>query len=286
MRPMPDPAQAAPTLSISLVLHDSDLVLLERTLNCLAVAVERVLAAGGLAGASLEVVDNHSPGDYAGRARAMVALHESATPGYRVEFRSLADNRGYGAGHNRVIAGVQSDLHLVLNPDVELAEDALVQAVRFLRAEPEVVMLAPAARGPDGSVEHLCKDYPSVLVLLVRASGSDRLRRRFRQRLERYELRHLQAATGPRAVRLVSGCCMLIRTGALQAEGGFDEDFFLYFEDFDLSLRLASHGRVLWLPAMQIVHHGGYAARKGWRHVLLFAAGGRRFFRKHGWRWR
>jgi GT2 family glycosyltransferase len=285
MRAMPAAAHNPPTLSISLVLYQSDLALLERTLARLDEAVARARDAGVLAGARLEVVDNASPGDYAERARALVTrvLGEGAALG--AGFHRAALNRGYGAGHNSVLLQAASDLHLVLNPDVELAGDALATGIGYLAAEPAVVLLAPAARGPSGAVEYLCKRHPSALVLLVRASGQDWLRRLFRSRIDHYELRELDAAAGPVEVPLVSGCCMLMRTAAVQAAGGFDEAYFLYFEDFDLSLRLARRGRVLFHPAVRIVHHGGYAARKGWRHVRLFLAGARRFFGQHGWRW-
>ena len=78
---------------------------------------------------------------------------------------------------------------------------------------------------------------------------------------------------------------MLAPTGALLGVGGFNERYFLYFEDFDLSIRLRGEGRLLFEPAMQIVHHGGYAARKGFRHVGYFICSGIRFFNDHGWRW-
>jgi len=86
-------------------------------------------------------------------------------------------------------------------------------------------------------------------------------------------------------VEIASGCCMLVRSSALKAVGGFDQDFFLYFEDFDLSLRLQREGELLFDPAMQAVHHGGYAASKGLAHIRWFVRSGIRFFRLHGWRW-
>jgi GT2 family glycosyltransferase len=276
---------AARKLTISLVLYNSDLGLLERSLTCLGLSVARVLESGMLDSARLDVVDNATPGDYADRARALVEQVARGWAGFTANFQVAPANRGYGAGHNRLMLAADSDLHLVLNPDVELAEDALEQAVAYLHGAPGVVLLAPAVRGSGGDVEYLCKDYPSVLVLLVRASGLVWLRRFCRERLERYELRALVLTGEPADVPLVSGCCMLMRTSALQAEGGFNEHFFLYFEDFDLSLRLARRGRVQFYPGMRIVHHGGYAARKGWHHVRLFAQGGLRFFRLHGWRW-
>jgi GT2 family glycosyltransferase len=85
-------------------------------------------------------------------------------------------------------------------------------------------------------------------------------------------------------VAIVSGCCMLCKTTSLQKEGGFDPRFFLYFEDFDLSLRLGKHGAVVYLPTMRVRHAGGNAARKGRQHRLYFIRSAVSFFNKHGWK--
>ena len=62
---------------------------------------------------------------------------------------------------------------------------------------------------------------------------------------------------------------------------GFDPGYFLYFEDFDLTLRLSKVTTVAYCPLVAIVHHGGGAASKGWRHVVLFVKSARRFFGAH-----
>ena len=85
-------------------------------------------------------------------------------------------------------------------------------------------------------------------------------------------------------VEIVSGCCMLCRTTALQQVSGFDPDFFLYFEDFDLSLRLGKLGDVVYLPSMRVRHGGGNAATKGGNHQRYFVRSALRFFNKNGWK--
>ena len=107
----------------------------------------------------------------------------------------------------------------------------------------------------------------------------------FRQRLDQYEMKSECSSEETVDVVLASGCFMLVRTAALRAIGGFNEDYFLYFEDFDLSLRLGGQGRLVFNPAMRIVHHGGYAASKGMLHVKYFITSGITFFNRHGWRW-
>ncbi len=83
---------------------------------------------------------------------------------------------------------------------------------------------------------------------------------------------------------VMSGCCMLARRKAIDATGGFDPKFFLYFEDFDWSVRLNKFAHTAYLPSFRVVHHGGGAARKGWKHIAWFVKSAFRFYNKHGWR--
>jgi GT2 family glycosyltransferase len=77
---------------------------------------------------------------------------------------------------------------------------------------------------------------------------------------------------------------MFCRAAALREAGGFDPAFFLYFEDFSLSLELRKLGRLMYVPACRITHYGGQAGRKGLRHVLLFARSAFTFYRQYGWK--
>jgi GT2 family glycosyltransferase len=183
------------------------------------------------------------------------------------------------------MASVSTDFHLILNPDAELADSTLSIGLSTLREDSGIVLLSPEVLGENGNQEFLCKRYPSFLVLLLRAFAPRMIRRLFRRRLHRYEMRDVCSGQAEADVMLATGCFMLLRTEAFQAVGGFDERYFLYFEDFDLSLRLGGMGRLVYHPAMKIVHHGGYAASKGMMHVRLFVNSGIQFFNRHGWRW-
>lgn len=266
-------------LAVSVVTYGGDVVCLESTLSHLAVAAGALPA--GRAALRLVLVDN-GPGAVE-RSAALSRLLRGWDGG--AEILSGHGNVGYGRGHNLAIGRHASAFHLVLNPDVELAPDALVQALAFLDAHPECGLLAPAVWGEDGTLQYLCKRRPTAVDLLLRGFAPPWLRRRFRVRLDRYEMRDLinerDVVWDP---PIVSGCCMLFRTGVLDRVGGFDPRYFLYFEDFDLSLRTAQIARIAYVPAVRIVHHGGGAARKGLAHVRMFAASAAKFFNKHGWR--
>ena len=286
MRAMNDPlTDRASSLSVSIVLYHSSLALLRDTLTSLSHAIAVARGAGLLDKARIHLIDHSCDPAYADQL-ARLDTELAALPEPCARLITTSDrNTGFGAGHNQALLAATSDLHLVLNPDVELAEDALSAGIVALREDRQRVLVSPRSESPAGGQEYLCKRYPSVAVLLLRAFAPTRVRRRFATALDAYEYRDLCALEQPFPAELASGCFMLARTTALREAGGFDEDFFVYFEDFDLSLRLASQGRIEYLPSMRIVHHGGYAARKGLRHIWLFLSGGIRFFNRHGWRW-
>jgi hypothetical protein len=77
---------------------------------------------------------------------------------------------------------------------------------------------------------------------------------------------------------------MFARRDVLAGVGGFSPDYFLYFEDYDLSMRIRRRSQIAYVGRVRIVHHGGEAAKKGKAHVRLFLASALRFFRTHGWK--
>lgn len=272
------------TLSVSIVLHNSALELVWRTLQSLQKSAQLARAAGCVENVAVYLVDNASDPRYLELLAQKVASWPQ-TVFFSVQLCPLSSNRGFGVGHNSVLPQLASQFHLVLNPDVELADNTLRTGLAALQAHDDIVLLSPRVLGGNGEQEFLCKRYPSVLVLFLRGFAPRFVRRLFNRRLATYEMRDLCSGEHQANVAIASGCFMLLRTSALQAVGGFNEAFFLYFEDFDLSLRLGRLGRLVFDPAMRIVHHGGYAASKGRLHLKYFINSGVMFFNRHGWRW-
>lgn len=276
---------------VSVVVYDSPPATLRLLVESLTRASCVAMQAGWLDHLSLYFIDN---GACQAQTEAMQVLRQECharTIGQqgrlRVELLSGHGNLGYGRGNNLAIDCASNFTYwLILNPDVELAPDALSAGLGYLATHPESVLLAPAVMERDGSTSHLCKAYPSVFDLLLRGVAPGFVRRWFHKRLADYSLTHLNPAAGAVDISIASGSFMLCRASALQAVGGFDPRYFLYFEDFDLSLRIAAEGVLVWLPAMRIHHAGGQAARKGLWHLWQFARSGIRFFNQHGWRWR
>lgn len=264
-------------LSLSLVVYHSDTQLLQQTLQTLYVAASKAQSAGLIADFFLSIVDNAEQPDQLASADCYAPWTKDRllvyTPG----------NVGYGAGHNLAIKAHCEAFHLVINPDVMVNEDALIAGIQYLRQHSRVGMVTPQCQRLDGSPEYLCKTYPSVSILLLRGFAPALLKRFFKEKLAAYEISYEQLLQQPE-ILIASGCFMLFKRQALSDVQGFCEQFFLYFEDFDLTMRLAKNWQIAYVPAVKIVHYGGHSAKKGWRHIALFVRSAQLFFSRHGWR--
>ncbi len=272
-------------LSISIVTYKTSIDVLEQTLASVESALDVAHQQWPKLCCDLFLIDNESGGPTL-TAIASTLEKFSAAATCEVITLSKGKNLGYGGGHNLCLKHLDSDYHLVLNPDVILSDDFIWQGLSFLEQEQDVVTVAPHVENENGQPLYLCKRYPRVFDLWMRGFMPTFLQKPFSKKLAHYEMQELyNSKQVEKNVPIISGCCMLIRTNTFREVDGFDERFFLYFEDFDLSLRLAQKGKVAYNPVMHIQHLGGFSARKGLWHIQQFARSGTRFFQKHGWKW-
>jgi GT2 family glycosyltransferase len=265
-------------LSASVVVYHPDAALLARTLASLAGTASAMTSSGR--SLHLFVVDNGGLPDISESVNLVLRTGISHT------LIQGHGNVGYGRGHNLAIERSVSRYHLILNPDVDIEPDALLKALEFMDAHPDVGLLAPAVVDDAGKLQYLCRQYPTLVDLLLRGFLPAVARRAFASRLARYEMR---ASINERDTvwdpPIVSGCFMLFRTDVLKRLAGFDARYFLYFEDYDLSLRTHALARVVYAPSVRVLHHGGGAARKGLSHIRMFVASAFKFFNRFGWKW-
>lgn len=272
-------------LSVSLVTFRSDPALLAGTLQSLNDAISHAKVLDPSLCCELHIVENEHRQQRNLKQIEKFLKTRSWRAFDNLVLEAAGSNLGYGAGHNKAIASIDSDYHLVLNPDVALDQDAVAVGLRYLDANPEVALVNPSAVDGNGLPLSLCKRFPKITDLMVRGFAPTTVKRRCQAQLSHYEMHELASAQQPvTGIEIASGCCMLLRSDVLQAVEGFNETFFLYFEDFDLSLRIGQVAQVAYVPEMKIVHYGGNAARKGISHILLFATSALRFYRLYGWR--
>lgn len=196
-----------------------------------------------------------------------------------------AMNLGFGRGHNlalKLLDGVDTPYHLILNPDIVFDSDALGRLADVMDSHPDVGLVMPKVLYPDGSNQHLCKLLPAPIDLVLRRFLPGPWKGLARKRTASYELRFLDA-DAPAYVPSLSGCFMFARRSVLQAVGGFDERFFLYMEDVDLCRRMLGVSRLLYWPGVTVEHvhqMGSYRSRK---LLFLHIRSAIQYFNKWGW---
>ena len=196
----------------------------------------------------------------------------------------LPHNPGYGAGHNTAMREAMTNgcrYHFILNPDVRFPIGALETLVDYLDAHEGVGMVAPRVQYPDGRPQHLCKLLPHPLDLLVRRFFP--FVHRFSGREDHYELRR-SGYDRIMPVPALSGCFMLLRMSVMRQIGLFDERFFMYLEDVDLTRRIGAVAQTIYYPHVCITHayaRGSYTSLRLTGHHVRSAV---RYFNKWGWR--
>ena len=271
------------SLSISIVTYRQKQDPLRECLGSLGHAVDFARQQGSIQDCSLTVIDNSTDKNIHDELGKLLTSAWQL-PGTVPQLLEMQRNLGYGMAHNLAITASTMDYHLVLNPDVVLDREALHNAVGFMQAHECTVLLTPSVCNADGNREYLNKDYPDVTTLLLRGFVPAFIKRHFTARLARYELRDADPAQSRHDIPLASGCFMFCKTAILQQVGGFMDRYFLYFEDYDLSMRLHELGEIAYTPDVRIVHYGGNAAKKGVRHIFLFVRSAITFFNQHGWK--
>jgi GT2 family glycosyltransferase len=202
-------------------------------------------------------------------------------PPDRVVTISTRTNLGYGRANNLAIRDSvrRHKYHVVCNPDIALGPNILTQLYNLLETRTDVGLCGPRVIGTDGQLHYLCKRAPSLMDLAVRRFAPETWfpERRFRYEMRDYSYEEEMEPT------FISGCFMFFRSAVLDRLDGFDERFFLYMEDVDLSRRAQELARNLYYPRNHVVHahHGG--AHKSLRLLLHFGASVLRYFDKWGW---
>jgi len=181
-----------------------------------------------------------------------LAIEGLACPVERIANESV---KGYGANHNAAFARCTTPYFCVCNPDIRLPSDPFPPLLEALAGE-GVAVAGPLVRSPQGSIEDSARRFPtagSLLKKLVVDPGKP----------------DYPTDRGPLDVDWVGGMFMLSRSDDYRALGGFDEAYFLYYEDIDLCRRLHAAGRrVLYQPAAEVIHDARRASRRDPRLAL------------------
>lgn len=188
-------------------------------------------------------------------------------------------NLGFARAQNIGIRAGTGAAVLVLNPDTEIEAGTLLPLLEVLADDPAVGCVGPALVREDGSFDHAARrSFPTPLSSLGHFSGIGR--RVGSGPLAAY--RAPEVERGP--VDAVNGAFMLLRRGALERVGLFDEGYWMYMEDLDLCRRLADAGWITFYePRSRAIHTkaGTTGGRRGPRLNIAFHRGMGRYYRRH-----
>lgn len=218
----------------------------------------------------LYVVDNHS---------------QDGTPEYiRQHFPQVTviengKNSGFGAGHNLILQQISSKYHVVINPDIVVQDDIITQLTAYLDMHADVGLVSPRISFPDGRMQVLGKRDPKLRYL-----AASRLRgiKLFDRWLREYAMLDELDTDTPVEIQNASGCFMVMRTDLFRQMEGFDTQFFMYFEDCDLSRRMRKHAKVKYYPQAVVFHEWGRESKKNLKLMIIQIFSMFHYF----WKWR
>ncbi len=199
-----------------------------------------------------------------------------------VHFTWNADNKGFAVANNQALQQASGRYILFLNPDTIVAEDTISTCIRFFENHPDAG--AMGVMMIDGSGEFLKESkraYPSLWTSFFKMTGLSTL---FPTSpvFSKYHLGHLDPQKN-HEVDVLAGAFFMTRKDVLEKTGGFDEAFFMYGEDIDLSYRIQKEGfKNYYCAETSIIHFKGESTRKGsLNYVRLFYSAMMIFVQKH-----
>ena len=190
-----------------------------------------------------------------------------------------SENRGFGFGHNVVLNRLQSTYHFIVNPDIQIKDSQSLQImINYMNKNPNVGLLSPLILNEDGSIQYLFRNQPTVLDAAIRFAG----RKILRKRQEKFiNLESGYNKTLP--IENASGSFMLVRTDVFKAVGGFDERYFMYYEDSDLTRKINEISSAKFVPIANVTHSWERANGKNIKYIWIMLQSLYKYMNKWGW---
>lgn len=199
----------------------------------------------------------------------------------KVKYVFTGKNLGYGSGHNIALREIldQSDYHLVINADVSFKSEIIGKILDFMKSNPDVGHMMPKVLYPNGKIQPLAKLLPNPFDMFLRGFASESW---FSKSREKFLLTftHYDKIMN---VPYLSGCFMFLRTEALKKAGLFDERFFLYPEDLDLTRRIHENYKTIFYPEVTIIHRHAKESAQSIKLFIVLFVNIFRYFNKWGW---
>ena len=185
------------------------------------------------------------------------------------------------AKHNTVLSLLHSRVHFILNPDIQLTADTLSDLADWMAAHPGVVMTRPGLTFPDGRPQQLPLRRCNVRAMAYRQLPCLRF---WAKCNDRYLMAD-KDLTKPTEIEFCTGSFSAVDTAAFKAVGGFDEGYFMYVEDADLTQKMRTRGKAYLVPQYTAIHAWHRAAHRSLKPFLWQLRSLLRYFSKWGFAW-
>ena len=230
---------------------------------------------------NLYLIDNASPD---GSGKKMQELVQAGAlccgPQQKIQVICSPANRGFGSGHNLVLDKIDSDYHFILNPDILVHDDILSHMADWMEQHPQAVMARPSLKFPDGQMQVLPLRRCSALALVYRQMNWLFFLKGFNDHYVMADEDLFQ----PTEIEFCTGSFAMLRTAVFKEIGGFDEGYFMYVEDADLTQKALQKGKVYLLPQFTATHYWHRAAHDNFRYFRMQTRSMLRYFKKWGFR--
>jgi hypothetical protein len=193
-------------------------------------------------------------------------------------------NLGYGKGHNIAIKSVfnTAKYHLILNADIDFDPSILNIAFEYMEQNVDVGLVSPQIKLPNGEMQYFCRQLPAPFDLFARRFLPAPIKPLFKKRLNSYLLLDKDYSK-PMNIPNLPGCFMFSRLDILREVGGFDENFFMYVEDIDLTRRMHQKSKTIYLPDIEVEHGLARGSYKLSKLMLFHINSAIYYFNKWGW---
>lgn len=195
-----------------------------------------------------------------------------------IEIIERKENKGFGYGHNAILDNIESKYHLIVNPDIIIENSEQIKAMfEFMEDNDDIGMISPLIVNPNLTIQYLCKINPTVFDMFIRRLSPNILKKR--------QDRYVMKDTGYDKIMKIeyaSGCFMFFRTDIFKTINGFDDDFFMYLEDADITRRTNEISKVIFFPEARVIHAWERGSHNSLKLALITVKSMITYFKKWG----
>lgn len=208
-------------------------------------------------------------------------LKQKGEKGFKVIYLPH-ENNGYGGGHNVALKEAQklgSKYHLVVNPDVWFGPEVIPALIEYMDNNDDVGQMMPKVMYPNGKIQRVAKLLPTPMDFIGRFCLPEFLIKKRNARFELVQSGFSRTLNVP----FLSGCFMFFRMSAIEEVGMFDEHFFLYAEDVDMTRRMHQKYKTIFYPHVTIYHTFTRGSRRRLKLLIIQIVNIMRYLNKWGW---